>query len=168
MPRASVLASALLFAVGCRVGGPARLTDRQRTAITDSVRQVAAALAGRVSERGYRAFPAVMDSAPGYLWAYNGFIPFAAFDSMAAWARADGAPRRPHVFAWDTLRVEALAPGLATLAATFVETGTDSAGATTTEKGVFTAVAVHRAEGWRFTNAHTSMLPPPSPAAVRR
>jgi hypothetical protein len=27
---------------------------------------------------------------------------------------------------------------------------------------VFTAVAVHRAGGWKFTNAHTSTLPPPA------
>lgn len=144
------------------------MSEGGRAAITDSVRQVVAGLAGRLGERGNRAFPPVMDSAPGYLWAYNGFLPFTSFDSMAAWARADSAPRQPHVFAWDTLRIGALAPGVATIAATYVETSTDSAGARQVEQGVFTAVAVHRAEGWRFTNAHTSTLPPPRPPAPAR
>lgn len=169
MVRRRVLATAVVLAVGCAPASAPSLTDAQRAAIGDSVRQLAAGLAARVSARGSGAFPDVMDSAPGYLWAYNGFVPFPTFDSMARWARADAAPRAPHVFAWDSVRVEALAPGIATFAAGYTEAGTDSAGRPTTEKGVFTGVAVHREAGWKFTNAHTSTLPPPPlPTRARR
>lgn len=163
MPRSSVLAAALLCAASCRASGPAALSAPQRTAITDSVRQMAAALAAGVSARGYRAFPPAMDSAPGYLWAYNGFLAFPSFDSMVTWTRSDPEPRVPEVFAWDSVRVEALAPGIATFAAGYRETRPDSTGTPRTEQGFFTAVAVHREGGWKFTNAHTSTLPPPAP-----
>ena len=139
------------------------LTPAHQAALADSVREVAAAMAADVSARGYRGFPPVMDSGPGYVWAYNGFLAFTSYDSMAAWARAENEPHGPETFAWDTVRVTPLAPGVAAVAATYVETQTDSAGAAKTEKGAFTAVAVHRADGWRFTDAHTSTLPPPAP-----
>jgi hypothetical protein len=163
MPRLSALALVPLLAAACRGGGPVPLTDAQRTAITDSVRQLAAAVATGVSAHGYRGFAPAMDSAPGYLWAYNGFIPFASFDSMAAWTRSEPESGTQGGFAWDSARVEALAPGIATFAAGYRETRTDSAGNPRTEKGVFTAVALHREGGWKFTNAHTSTLPPPAP-----
>jgi hypothetical protein len=163
MRRPGVRALVLLLAVACRAGGPAPLTDSQRTALTDSVRQMAAALAAQVSAHGYRAFPHAMDSAPGFSWAYNGFLPFADWDSLERWARTDPEPKVPEVFAWDSARVEVLAPGIATFAAGYSETRPDSAGKPRTEKGFFTAVAVHREGGWKFTNAHTSTLPPPAP-----
>jgi hypothetical protein len=161
----------LVLASACRAGGPAPLTDFQRIAIADSVRQMAAALAAGVSAHGNRAFPPVMDSAPGFAWAYNGFLPFVSWDSMERWTRSEPPPAVPEVFAWDSVRVEALAPGIATFAAGYRETAADSAGRPQTEQGIFTAVAVHRESGWKFTNAHTSTLPPPAPprpAARRR
>jgi hypothetical protein len=163
MPRPSVLVPALLLAIGCRAGSPAPLSDAQRTAIADSVRQMAADLAAGVSARGYRAFPPAMDSAPGYSWAYNGFLAFPSFDSMVAWTRAQPELRAPEVFAWDSVRVAVLAPGIATFSAGYSETAPDSAGSPKTEKGFFTAVALHREGGWKFTNAPTSTLPPPPP-----
>jgi hypothetical protein len=136
-------------------------TPAQRAAVEDSVREVTARLAAEISAHGYRAFVPVMDSAPGYVWAYNGFLPFTSFDSMAAWARSGPEPASPETFAWDSVRIEALAPGIATVATTYVESLPDSAGRPKTEKGAFTAVALHRADGWKFTDAHTSTLPPP-------
>jgi hypothetical protein len=141
------------------------LTDAHRAAIADSVRELAAGLAVQVSAHGYRGFNASMDSAPGYLWAYNGMLPFASFDSMAAWTRSEPEAATREVFAWDSLRINAIAPGVAGFAAGYSETRPDSTGTPRTEKGFFTAVAVHRAGGWKFTTAHTSTLPPPPPPA---
>jgi hypothetical protein len=143
-------------------------TPAHRAAVDDSVREVTARLAAEISAHGYRAFVPVMDSAPGYVWAYNGFLPFTSFDSMAAWARRDPEPESPETFAWDSVRVEPLAPGIAVVAATYTETRPDSAGRPNTEQGAFTAVALHRADGWKFTDAHTSTLPPAPPPARRR
>ena len=116
-----------------------------------------------MSAHGNRGFPPAMDSAPGYLWAYNGFLAFPSFDSMVAWSRAEPEPKLPEIFVWDSAWVEALAPGIATFAAGYSETMPDSVGKARREKGFFTAVAVHRVGGWKFTNAHTSTLPPPAP-----
>jgi len=164
----SVVAAGVLLA-SC-APSPAPFTPQHQAALADSVREVAARLAADVSARGYRGFVPAMDSAAGYLWAYNGFIPFTSFDSMAAWARSDPESQAPGVFAWDSVRVEPIAPGVAGVAATYTETRPDSAGRPRTEQGVFTAVAVHREGGWKFTDAHTSTLPPPPPPqrAARR
>ncbi len=143
------------------------LTDAHRAAITDSVRALANTMAVEVRVHGYRGFNASMDSAPGYLWGYNGMLPFASYDSTAAWSRTDPEPRVPEGFVWDTMRVNVLAPGIAGFEAGYSETRPDSTGTPRTEKGIFTAVAVHRASGWKFTTAHTSTLPPPPPPAKK-
>lgn len=158
----------LALLAACAPAGARRLTDAQRAAIADSVRELAAGMAAQVSAHGYRGFAPAMDSVPGYVWAYNGSIPFTAFDSMRVWTRTDPEPRVPEIFAWDTLRIQVLAPGVAGFAANYTETHTDSTGATKTEKGVFTAVAVHRPGGWKFTTAHTSTLPTPPPPTRRQ
>jgi len=166
----AVLALSSVLAASCGPAAAPPLTEARRAAISDSVRQMAAGLAARISARGYRAVPAVMDSAPGYVWAYNGFLPFTSFDSMAAWARSAPEPAEGgEVFAWDTVRVEAIAPGMAHFAAGYSETAADSAGRPRTERGVITGVVVHRSDGWKFVNAHTSTLPAPAdPAAIRQ
>ena len=168
--RVATAVGASLLVASCEPSAPV-LTPEHRAALADSVRELAARMAADVSARGYRGFPAAMDSAPDYSWAYNGLLPFTSYDSMAAWARAEDEPHAPETFAWDTVRVSVLAPGIATVAGTYAETQTDSTGAPQTEHGIFTAVAVHRADGWKFTGAHTSTQappPPPKPAARRR
>ncbi len=165
---AASLVAVLIPLLAAACGRPAEFGPAQQALVADSARELAARMAADVSARGYRGFPAAMDSAPGYLWAYNGFIPFAGYDAMARWARDPAEPHAPETFAWDSVRVLALAPGVAAVAGTYTETQTDSAGKPKTEKAVFTAVAVHRAEGWRFTNAHTSTLPPPAPVKGKR
>jgi len=152
-----ILAASCIIAACTPAAAP--FGARERAAVADSVRELAARLAAQISAHGYRGFPPAMDSAPGYVWAYNGFIAFPSFDSMAAWTRTDPEPTVPEVFAWDSVRVEPLAPGIAGVAATYTETRPDSTGRPQTEKGVFTAVAVHRSGGWKLTTAHTSTLP---------
>ncbi|MGD0484256.1 MAG: hypothetical protein ABSB58_06335 [Gemmatimonadales bacterium] len=170
MPRLNRLVAfaALATLAACAPAGAPRLTDAHRAAIADSVRELANTMAAAVRVHGYRGFNTEMDSAPGYLWAYNGMLPFASFDSMAAWTRSEPEAATREVFAWDTLRIQVIAPGVAGFAAGYSETRPDSTGTPRTEKGIFTAVAVHRAGGWKFTTAHTSTLPPPPPPAPVR
>jgi len=167
MPRLSRLILLAGLAACAPAGGP-QLTDAHRAALADSVRAAAEGMAAQVRVHGYRGFNASMDSAPGYLWAYNGMLPFASFDAMKAWTLADSEPKVPEGFVWDTLRIQVIAPGVAGFEAGYSETRPDSNGTPRTEKGIFTAVAVHRAGGWKFTTAHTSTLPPPPPPALAR
>lgn len=159
----------LLFALAslaaCAPAGAPPLTDAHRAAIADSVRQVAEGMPAQIREHGYRGFVTFMDSTPGYLWAYNGMLPFASFDSMTAWTRSEPEAATREVFAWDTMRIQVIAPGVAGFAAGYSETRPDSTAVSKTERGFFTAVAVHRPSGWKFTTAHTSTLPPPPPPA---
>ncbi len=158
-----VLAFASLAA--CAPAGAPPLTDAHRVALADSVRQMAEGMPDQIREHGYRGFVTFMDSTPGYLWAYNGMLPFASFGSMAAWTRSEPEAATREAFTWDTMRIQVIAPGVAGFAAGYSETRPDSTGTPRTEKGIFTAVAVHRASGWKFTTAHTSTLPPPPPPA---
>ncbi len=170
LARLAAVALAGSLAAACAPAVPPFTAARQ-AALADSVREVTARLAADITAHGYRAFAPVMDSAPGYLWAYNGAIPFASFDSMAAWTRSTPEPRLAETFAWDSIRVVAIAPGVAAVAGTYQENAPDRTGEPGTVKGVFTAIALHRAGGWKFTDAHTSTVPPPAPpqpAARRR
>jgi len=61
----------------------------------------------------------------------------------------------------DGVRVDAVAPGLAVVAAPYTEVRSDTAGRRVDEAGYFTGLAEHRPEGWRFRDAHWSVVGPP-------
>ena len=65
----------------------------------------------------------------------------------------------------DDVRVDPLAPGLAVVAAPYTEVRVDTAGRRVDEAGFFTGLAEHRADGWRFRDAHWSVVG--APPAVR-
>ena len=59
------------------------------------------------------------------------------------------------------VRVDAVAPGLAVVAAPYTEVRVDTAGQRVNDTGFFTGLAEHRPEGWRFRDAHWSVVGPP-------
>lgn len=59
------------------------------------------------------------------------------------------------------VRVDPLAAGLAVVAASYTEARVDRAGRRVDEAGYFTGLAEHRPEGWRFRDAHWSVVGPP-------
>jgi hypothetical protein len=62
---------------------------------------------------------------------------------------------------WGALRIDSLAPGVASLAAPFDERLVDTAGQTVRFAGYFTGVAALSGAGWQLRNAHWSLTKPP-------
>ena len=61
----------------------------------------------------------------------------------------------------DSIRIDPLAPGLAVVGTAYRELRMDAAGLTIDERGYFTGVVEHQPEGWRFRDAHWSVVAPP-------
>lgn len=69
--------------------------------------------------------------------------------SQPAWIRSTR-------FAWGTLLITPLAPGLASYSAKYTEDVNDTSGANTTLRGTQAGVVRHEADGWRIVAVHSS------------
>lgn len=123
-----------------------------------------AATAAEVSRQGPAAWAARFDTGPAFYMASGGRLVFASGADAAR-----DIPQVAHVIAhialtWgDSLRIDPLAPGLAAVAVPWHETRSDSAGHQVEDRGYFSGIAEHGAEGWRFRNAHWSVVAPEPP-----
>jgi len=143
-------------------GTPASIDASHVSAIEDSVRLFAAEVARGVSERGPAAWRGYFIDGPSFFMATEGRLMFPTGDS--ARRAIDNLTRIiPHIeLRWgDTVRVDALAPGLAMMGAAYQEVRVDSAGRRDHEAGFFTGVVEHRVGGWQFRDAHWSVVTPP-------
>ena len=141
---------------------PAALSAAHAVALQDSARAFATAVAQGVSANGPTAWSAFFVDRPDFFMASEGKLVFASGDAAAQGIR--GLPRviRHIELQWlDSIRVDPLAPGLVALAMAYHEARVDSAGRRMDEGGFFTGIAEHGASGWRFRQAHWSVLPPP-------
>ena len=142
-------------------GGSEPVTIAMRGEIDVAVRRMAASIAADLSRDGPTAWIRYFDDDPRFLMAADGKL---QFDGIAA-ARSflsDFGKRITHVeLTWTDVRVDPLAPGVATLAASYREALTDTQGHTMRPNGYFTGVAVRRADGWKLQSLHWS-----SPAAA--
>jgi len=155
----------VVFDKGCPVcdRGPAPPAPAHAAALADSVRAFTLAVALDVTRDGPAAWRRHFATDPAFFMAVDGRIEFPSSDS-ADRAIADLARRITRLeLRWgDALRVDAVAPGLAMVAAPYFEVLVDTTGRRVEEAGYFTGLAEHRAEGWRFRNAHWSLagVPP--------
>jgi hypothetical protein len=138
------------------------LDPARAAAIDDSVRTFAASVARGITQEGPAAWRGFLLDDTAFFMVAEGRL---VFPNGGAAARAiPGLVRAiPHIeLRWgDGLRVDALAPGLAMLAAPYFEVRVDTAGHKVEEIGFFTGLAEHRAAGWRLRDAHWSVLAPP-------
>jgi hypothetical protein len=153
----------VVFDKGCPVcdRGPAALSAAHRTALTDSVRAFTLAMVQDVSREGPVAWRRHFAEDPAFFMAAEGRLQFPSSDSASRAIAGLARMIRSIELRWgDELRVDALAPGLAMVAAPYVEVRVDSGGRRVQETGYFTGLAEHHAEGWRFRNAHWSLALP--------
>jgi hypothetical protein len=144
-------------------GATLPLDASHATAIRDSVRVFAESVALGVTARGPAAWRAYLADEPSFFWADEGRLVFLNSDS-AGRAMQHFASTTAHIeLRWgDSLRIDPLAPGLASLASRFHLIGVDTQGHRVEEDGVFTGIAEHRGVGWRLRNLHWSVAAPPS------
>lgn len=133
------------------------LTPAQAVTVEKGVRAFTATVAHDVTHEGPLAWGRYFDESPAFFMAVNGQM---AFPSGAA--AKDGIPSVAQVIKhielkWgDDLRIDALTPELAVVAAPWHEVQTDASGHIIEESGYFTAVAEYRSGRWLFRNAHWS------------
>lgn len=136
--------------------------ERAAPALADSVRTFMETVAREVTRDGPAAWRRQFADDTAFFMASEGRLVFpsaeAAHRGIDELARAIA-----HIeLRWgDSVRVDALAPGLAVVAAPYTEVRSDTAGRRVDEAGYFTGVAEHRPEGWRFRDAHWSVVEPP-------
>jgi hypothetical protein len=131
--------------------------------LTDSVRGFATSVAAGVSARGPAAWRELFVPGPAFFMASEGRLQFPDGDSAArAIDRLAHLITRIELSWGEPVRVDPLAPGLAVLAMPYREVRTDSAGHHVDESGFFTGVVEHDPAGWRFRNAHWSVVAAPS------
>jgi len=129
--------------------------------VADSVRAFMQTVAREVTRDGPAAWRRQFADDTAFFMAAEGRLVF----SSAA-AAGTGIDELTHVIAhielrWGAdVRVDPLAPGLAMVGASYTEMRADTAGHRVDETGYFTGLAERRAEGWRFRDAHWSVVGP--------
>jgi len=145
-----------------RVRNPAAPGPAAAVSIVDSVRDFMHAVARDITADGPAAWRRAFSDSAYFYMASEGQVVI-------------GSPEEAHrtidqlthlithiTLTWaDSIRIDPLGPGLAAVGAEYREVRADSAGHTLDERGFFTAVAQHEPGGWRFRNAHWSVVAPP-------
>jgi hypothetical protein len=151
-----------LVPLACAAPAPS-FDTAHAAAMTDSVRAFAASVAEGITTGGPTAWRRYFAETPAFFMASEGQLVFPNSDSAGR-----AIANLPRFIAsirlqWgDSVRVDPLAPGLALMGASYHETRVDPAGHRLEEMGFFTGVVEHETGGWRFRNAHWSVVTPPS------
>jgi hypothetical protein len=128
--------------------------------ISQQVRQFAERVAAGVTERGPAAWRDYFADDKAFFMAAEGRLVFDSNDSAKR-----GISELERVIAhmelqWrEPLRVQVLTESMAFVSAPYHETRVDRAGTTVQEEGYFTGLAALGPGGWRFLNAHWSVVP---------
>jgi hypothetical protein len=148
--------------LACRSADAPSLEPRRAAAIADSARRFAIEVARGVSARGPVAWGDYFADDSLFYMAAEGRMVFPSRASARLGIAALSQAIARIELSWgDTIRVDALAPGLALVAAPYRETRADPAGRQVEERGFFTGLAEHRGDRWQLRNAHWSVSTPP-------
>ena len=150
----------VVFDRGCPVcdRGAAALAPAHAAALADSVRAFTLAVAQDVTREGPAAWRRYFATDPAFFMAVDGRLEFPSSDAAdRAITALEGLITYLELRWGDALRVDPVAPGLAMVAAPYFEVVADTTGRRVEEAGYFTGLAEHRAEGWRFRDAHWSL-----------
>ena len=151
------IAIALAATADCGVRRDQPMTTSESEAVIREVRAFGEDVARDVTKDGPAAWAKYFADAPGFFMAVDGKLEFV--NGMAAQTALPQIVRAmPHIeLHWgEGMRVDALAPGLAMLAAPYHEVRVDAAGKRTEEEGYFTGLAEQRDGRWQLRNAHWS------------
>jgi hypothetical protein len=114
------------------------------------------AISREVGAQGFTAWIPYLDASPRFVWTSDGSIEFPDADSLARFIRGFAATLTHTELAWDSLRVAALAPGVALATTRYREMWVGQRRDTTRVQGVFVGVLVNGLSGWRLVSGNTS------------
>ena len=141
------------------------LTPARAAAVEAGVRAFTATVARDVTEEGPLAWGRHFDNSPAFFMAVNGQMAFPNGTAAKEGIQSAALSIKRIELRWgDDLRVDALTPELAVVAAPWHEIQMDAAGHTVEVSGFFTGLAEYRDRHWQFRNAHWSSPVSPSSA----
>lgn len=134
------------------------LSSEHSAAIRDSVRTMLATFQRLSASRQWDSVAALYVPDSTLRWIENGRV---VMRSSALVKQTLGAlpPTTSIETTYDTLEITPVAPGVASVLSYYHTTFNDSARGKATFGGLLTMTIVHRPEGWRFLNGHTSSPP---------
>jgi hypothetical protein len=157
----SGIAAALLL-VSC-AESPTRLTPLHASAVRDSVLQAMDAYQRHAANGRWDSLGALYSDAPGFRFAERGVVQY-----RSAAAVREALARRPVGIGIRTTyretHVDPLAPGWAVATTSFERVVADSAGGTSTDRGVLTLVWEDERGAWRIRSGHASTALAPGTA----
>lgn len=141
------------------------LSAAQAAAVQSGVRAYLEAVAADVSREGPAAWRRHFSDAPVFFMAVDGQLAFAD-GAAAARAIPEVVRALPRIqLRFSDVRVDALTPRLAVVAASYQEATVDAQGKHADTRGYFTGTVESRDGHWQFRNAHWSSLLPPTARA---
>jgi uncharacterized protein (TIGR02246 family) len=170
MARRTLSSIVVLVAVAAACQRSAPLTDAQRTAIADSIKQVDQQLFAALNARDVPKIMSFYVPGNDLISAEMGMI-YPSRDSVDKAARAFYGTLKAANFVRDQQRIAVLAPTAAVMTETWHGTVTDSAGKSMDMKGAYTAVFERTADGWKIVAENNSApmpMPQPAPAPARK
>jgi uncharacterized protein (TIGR02246 family) len=154
LPRWHALASTVVF-FGCTAAATPRMTDAERTAISDSIRAISGVFAQGVNALDVSKFAPYFAN-PQLTWAGDGQLMLMSPDSLMSLYRGVYRGFRRMDFAWDTLRVSVLNADAALLVGAGHYAVTDTSGQASSH-GVAASYLFVRLDGqWRLAHGHAS------------
>lgn len=148
-----------VLVTACLATGERPLTEGERRAIEDTVRQLMASMQAAANARDVDRL-------------MSHYSPLATFAAQGTLLTREGAHTslrgyygslRELNFQWQRLEVDVLSSDVATLAGLAVSDATDTAGNRLRGRRVYTGVLARRGGQWQFVNWHLSMPPDSTP-----
>lgn len=137
---------------------PAAGVDTAR--VTREVGAMLAEIPAALGRDGPRAWLRYFDDDPSFLMASDGALQLDGIAAARAFLEKYAAGIRAIELHWSNIRIVALAPGIATVAADYREELTGRDGREMHPHGYFTGLAIRTVSGWRLRSAHWSRSVP--------
>lgn len=154
----ATVALVLSATVSCAPSAPAALSDAQRAAIADTVKQQAARLYEAENRRDADVFIAEATDDPDFRYVANGNL-FPSKDSLSKSAHARVKSLKSLTYTLKDAGVTVLSPDAAVFTGSYDETAVDSTGKTLTFRDGWTAVYARRNGQWKIVHGHFSRAP---------
>ena len=157
----------LIAALGITVAMPVhaqQVTERQRTAIADTVKQLAKALFDAENQRNADVFIGQATDDPDFHYIASGNL-FPSKDSLSKAAHSRVKSLKALTYTLKDGYVTVLSPDAAVFTGSYDEVAVDSAGKSTQFRDGWSAVYARRHGQWKMVAGHFSRAPaaPPSP-----
>ena len=134
------------------------LSESERVAVADSVRQMMDSYVKDVNASGLLAEFRYLDNSPAFFWVPPGYSTPISYDSVASFVRAAAPGQRAIDGAWEQLRIEPLSRDHAVYTGILRQSMTDTAGSNTRYRVIETGVVIRRPEGWKLLGGQTALL----------